>query len=108
MFRDERRTFVSDFFDFSIYVDADERDIVRWYVERFRTLRSTAFQDPRSFFHRYADLSDEQADTVATDIWERINGVNLVHNILPTRSRAHLILRKGADHRVERVHLRRL
>ena len=105
---DERRVFVSDFFDFSIYVDAAEWDIVRWYVERFRRLRDTAFRDPRSYFRRYGDLSDEQADTVAHAIWERINGVNLRHNVLPTRSRANLILRKGPDHAVEQVHLRKL
>jgi type I pantothenate kinase len=105
---DERRVFVSDFFDFSIYVDAAEDDIVRWYVERFRTLRSTAFRDPRSYFNRYASLSDAEADATAKDIWERINGVNLTRNVLPTRSRADLILRKGADHSVELVHLRKL
>jgi type I pantothenate kinase len=105
---DERRVFVSDFFDFSIYVDAAEWDIVRWYVERFRRLRDTAFRDPRSYFRRYGDLSDEQADTVAHAIWERINGVNLRQNVLPTRSRANLILRKGPDHAVEQVHLRKL
>jgi type I pantothenate kinase len=105
---DERRVFVSDYFDFSIYVDADERDIVRWYVERFRTLRSTAFRDPRSYFNRYASLSDAEADATAKDIWERINGVNLTRNVLPTRSRADLILRKGSDHSVELVHLRKL
>ncbi len=104
----EPRLFVSDFFDFSVYVDADESDIVRWYVERFRTLRSTAFQDPRSYFHRYASLADPEADEVALDIWQRINGINLTDNILPTRSRADLILRKGHDHAVERVHLRKL
>jgi type I pantothenate kinase len=101
-------TFVSDFFDFSIYVDADEKDILRWYMERFRTLRETAFRDPRSYFHRYADLGDEAADATARDIWERINGENLRRNVLPTRSRADLILRKGQDHAVERVHLRKL
>jgi type I pantothenate kinase len=105
---DERRVFVSDFFDFSIYVDADEVDIVRWYVERFRTLRSTAFRDPRSYFTRYASLSDEKADATALDIWQRINGVNLRRNVLPTRSRADLILHKGAEHAVELVHLRKL
>ncbi len=104
----ERRVFVSDFFDFSVYVDADERDIVRWYVERFRTLRSTAFADPRSYFHRYASLSDADADATALDIWQRINGINLHANVLPTRSRADLILRKGPEHGVERVHLRKL
>jgi type I pantothenate kinase len=104
----ERRVFVSDFFDFSIYVDAEEGDIVRWYVERFRTLRGTAFRDPRSYFNRYASLSDEEADATALEIWERINGVNLQRNVLPTRSRADLILHKGADHSVELVHLRKL
>ncbi len=105
---DGRRVFVSDFFDFSIYVDADERDIARWYVERFRTLRNTAFQDPRSYFHRYAELSDDEADATAADIWTRINGRNLEMNVRPTRSRADLILRKGPDHGLERVHLRKL
>jgi type I pantothenate kinase len=105
---DGRRVFVSDLFDFSIYVDADERNIVRWYVERFRRLRDTAFQDERSYFRRYAGLSDEDADTVALDIWHRINGLNLRRNVLPTRSRADLILRKGPDHAVERVNLRKL
>jgi len=103
-----RRVFVSDFFDFSIYVDAAEHDIVRWYVERFRRLRDTAFQDPRSYFHRYAGLDDEEADKVALEIWHRINGRNLAANIVPTRSRADLILRKRFDHAVERVWLRKL
>jgi type I pantothenate kinase len=103
-----RSVFVSDFFDFSIFVDAEEQDIIRWYVERFRTLRNTAFQDERSYFHRYAGLSDEEADATALDIWERINGRNLHLNVLPTRSRADLILRKGPDHRVEQVLLRKL
>ncbi len=105
---DERRTFVSDFFDFSIYVDALESDIEQWYVERFHRLRSTAFQDPRSYFRRYGDLDDEEAETVARDIWARINGVNLRQNVLPTRSRADLILHKAADHSVQQVHLRKL
>ncbi|MEX2324427.1 MAG: type I pantothenate kinase [Nitriliruptoraceae bacterium] len=105
---DERRVFVSDFFDFAIYVDAAENDIVRWYVERFRTLRNTAFQDPRSYFHRYADFSDQEADEVALDIWQRINGANLKQNVLPTRSRANLILSKGPDHSLDRVLLRKL
>ncbi|MEX0952526.1 MAG: type I pantothenate kinase [Nitriliruptoraceae bacterium] len=103
-----RAVFVSDFFDFSIYVDAAEHDITRWYVERFRTLRNTAFRDPQSYFHRFAQLSDQEADETALDIWDRINGRNLAENVLPTRSRADLILRKGADHDVERVQLRRL
>ncbi len=105
---DERRVFVSDFFDFSIYVDADEPDIENWYVERFKRLRSTAFRDERSYFRRYADLGDADAEELARDIWRRINGVNLHTNVLPTRSRADLILHKAADHSVERVHLRKL
>lgn len=105
---DGRAVFVSDFFDFSIYVDADEADVRRWYVERFRALRNTAFQDPRSYFHRYADLDDAAADEVAGSIWDRINGPNLVTNVLPTRSRADLILRKGPDHAVDHVLLRKL
>lgn len=104
----DRRVFVSDFFDFSIYVDAEEADILEWYVERFRTLRSTAFSDPRSYFHRFSSLSDDEADEVATDIWERINGRNLAANVLPTRSRADLILHKGPDHGVRTVHLRKI
>jgi type I pantothenate kinase len=103
-----RDVFVSDFFDFSLYVDADEVDIKRWYIERFRTLRSTAFTDPRSYFHRYAGLSDEEADRTARMVWDTINGPNLRENIAPTRSRADLILRKGADHLVDHVQLRRL
>ena len=100
--------FVSDFFDFALYLDADEDDIRRWYVERFRALRSTAFADPDSYFHRYARLSDVEADATAGRIWDEINGPNLVENILPTRSRADLILRKGPDHLVDHVRLRRL
>jgi type I pantothenate kinase len=100
--------FVSDFFDFSIYVDADEGLIGRWYVERFKTLRETAFRDPRSYFHRLAGLNDSEAEAMARGIWNRINLPNLRENILPTRPRADLILRKGASHRVEQVALRRL
>ncbi len=100
--------FVSDFFDFALYLDADEDDIRRWYLERFRALRSTAFADPASYFHRYAGLSDSEADAIAGRIWDEINGPNLVENILPTRSRADLILRKGPDHLVDHVRLRRL
>lgn len=105
---DADKVFVSDFFDFSIYVDAEEHDVMRWYVERFRTLRETAFRDPRSYFHRYASLSDVEADATARDIWDRINGRNLIENVLPTRSRADLILRKAGDHAVDRVFLRKL
>jgi type I pantothenate kinase len=100
--------FVSDFFDFSVYLDADE-DILRgWYVDRFLALRQTAFQDPKSFFHRYAQFSDDEAIATATAIWTKINLVNLHENILPTRPRADLILKKGASHSVEEVALRRL
>jgi type I pantothenate kinase len=100
--------FVSDYFDFALYLDADEDDVRRWYLERFRTLRSTAFADPRSYFHRYAALDDTEADETAGRIWDEINGPNLVENILPTRSRADLILSKGPDHLVDHVRLRRL
>jgi type I pantothenate kinase len=100
--------FVSDYFDFSVYIDADEADIRRWYVERFRKLRGTAFTDPRSYFHRYAALGDTEADATAGLIWDTINGPNLAENILPTRSRADLVLRKGPDHLVDHVRLRRL
>ncbi len=100
--------FVSDFFDFSIYLDADEADVRRWYIDRFRRLRETAFRDPRSYFRRYADLSDEAAEKVADDLWTRINLANLVENILPTRPRADLILRKEASHAIVEVALRRI
>src|SRR5450432_913903 len=99
---------VSDFFDFSVYIDADESALRDWYVRRFLTLRDTAFTDPRSYFHRYALLSDEEASATALAIWERTNLANLEDNILPTRPRAMLILKKGADHVVETVALRRL
>src|SRR5579863_6829338 len=100
--------FVSDFFDFSVYLDADEDVLLSWYVKRFLALRGTAFADPKSYFHRYARLSDEQAIETATSIWNRINLVNLRENILPTRPRADLILKKGESHEVEEVALRRL
>src|SRR6187549_1397390 len=99
---------VSDFFDFSVYIDADEAVLREWYVRRFLALRDTAFTDPRSYFHRYAPLSDEEATATALAIWERTNLANLEDNILPTRPRATLILKKGADHVVETVALRRL
>jgi type I pantothenate kinase len=98
---------VSDFFDFTIYVDADEDDIQRWFVERFFTLRATVFADPESFFHSYASLSDADAEELARFVWRTINGVNLREEILPTRARAQLVLEKGPDHRVRRVRLRR-
>jgi type I pantothenate kinase len=100
--------FVSDFFDFSIYIDADEDQLLRWYVDRFLTLRGTAFRDPMSYFHRYSKLSDEQAVDTATSIWTRINLLNLRENIVPTRQRADLILVKAANHAIEQVSLRRL
>jgi type I pantothenate kinase len=100
--------FVSDFFDFSIYIDAADDLIESWYVERFLRLRQTAFRDPASYFHRYATLSEEEAVATGLSIWRSINLVNLRENILPTRQRADLILRKGADHAVETVALRKL
>src|SRR5215468_4083552 len=100
--------FVSDFFDFSVYIDADEEVLKTWYVDRFLTLRGTAFRDPKSYFHRYAKLTDKEAVDTATDIWSRINLINLHENILPTRQRADLILKKGVDHMVEQVALRKL
>jgi type I pantothenate kinase len=100
--------FVSDFFDFSLYVDADEADIEQWYLERFLTLRDTAFADERSFFHHFAALSESEAIQVARGIWRSINGVNLHENILPTRERARLILEKAPDHSVRAVRLRKL
>jgi type I pantothenate kinase len=100
--------FVSDLLDFSIYVDADEADIEQWFLARFRTLRATVFQDPASFFHRFAALPDDTADALAHDIWRTINGVNLSENIAPTRERATLILEKAPDHAVRAVRLRKL
>lgn len=106
--RGASRVFVSDFFDFSIYLDTDEQTIERWYVERFLRLRETVFRDKASYFHRYADLSETEAIETARHIWEEINLLNLRENIRPTRERAHLILQKGEDHLVERVKLRRV
>jgi type I pantothenate kinase len=100
--------FVSDFFDFSVYLDAEDEVLKSWYVDRFLTLRSTAFRDPKSYFHRYSKLSDEEAVKTAASIWERINLVNLHENILPTRQRADLILKKNETHLVDDVSLRRL
>ena len=101
-------SFVSDFFDFSIYVDALEADIEQWYIERFLKLRDTVFQDPSSYFHRYAALTPDEAAATARDIWSAINAVNLRENVQPTRERAHVILEKGRDHAVRRVRLRKL
>jgi type I pantothenate kinase len=106
--RDVPGTFVSDFFDFSIYVDAEDNDLERWYVDRFLTLRDTVFQDKESYFNRYASLSTQEAKKVARGIWVEINGPNLVENIKPTRERARLILEKGPDHSVRSVELRKL
>lgn len=100
--------FVSDFFDFSIYMDADEGMLRQWYVERFMTLRQTAFRKPESFFRRYADLDEEEALATANGLWDRINLPNLRENIVPTRPRASLILHKGQSHRIEEVALRKL
>ena len=102
------RLAVSDFFDFSVYVDAAVVDVRRWYVERFRALRETAFADPASYFHRYAHLSDAEAEVTSSRIWAETNEPNLLQNIQPTRGRATLVLRKGPDHAVRRVRLRKL
>jgi len=103
-----RSPFVSDFFDFSIYIDAEETDIEGWYVDRFLALRDTVFTDPSSYFHRYASLSTEAAIETAREIWRTVNAVNLRENVLPSRPRAHVILEKGRDHAVRRVRLRTL
>jgi type I pantothenate kinase len=108
--RDDGRTglAVSDFFDFSVYVDAALTDIKRWYVDRFLRLRETAFRDPASYFRKYAALSHDEAVDEATRIWDSINEPNLVQNVAPTRSRANLVLRKDPDHSVRYVRLRKL
>ena len=108
--RDDGRTglAVSDFFDFSVYVDAALTDIKRWYVDRFLRLRETAFRDPASYFRKYASLSHDEAVDQATRIWDSINEPNLVQNVAPTRSRANLVLRKDTDHSVRYVRLRKL
>jgi type I pantothenate kinase len=98
---------VSDFFDFSLYVDAKTEDVRQWYVDRFLRLRRTAFADPTSYFHRYAALSDDEAVQTALGIWARINETNLVENVRPTRGRATLVLTKGVDHAVTRIRLRK-
>jgi type I pantothenate kinase len=99
---------VSDLFDFSLYVDARIEDIEHWYVSRFLTMRTTAFADPASHFHHYAGLSDHQAAAAAREIWDSTNRPNLVENILPTRPRATVVLRKDADHSINRLRLRKL
>ncbi len=100
--------FVSDFFDFSVFLDASEELLEKWYIERFMRLRNTAFRDPRSFFKKFADFDDDKAHETARNIWRSINLVNLHENILPTRPRASLRLIKGASHRIEKVALRKL
>lgn len=100
--------FVSDYFDFSLYIDADAEDIRSWYIDRFLLLQQTAFREPLSYFHRYADLSNGEAVERASQIWESINLLNLNENILPTRQRADLILRKGRDHQIHEVYLREI
>jgi type I pantothenate kinase len=105
---EKARLFVSDYFDFGIYVDADEANVEQWFTDRFQALRATVFQDPASYFHRFAALSEAEALAMASRVWREINGLNLRENILPTRERATLILEKGADHRVRQVRLRKL
>jgi type I pantothenate kinase len=99
---------VSDFFDFSLYVDADEKHIEAWYVQRFLTLQRSVFQNPASYFHHYRDLTEPEAIKVARDIWSRINLANLRENILPTRERANLVLSKRADHSIGEIWLRQI
>jgi type I pantothenate kinase len=99
---------VSDYFDFTIYVDADESDIERWYVERFLALRTTAFADERSFFHHFTKYSEAESVEIARSIWREVNWVNLHENIAPTRGRADLVLEKGPDHAIRRVRMRKL
>lgn len=105
---DRENPVVSDFFDFSVYLHAEEELLEKWYVQRFMRLRETAFRDPRSFFRKYSTLTDEQAMETALSIWRRINLVNLRENVRPTRARASLVLTKGASHRIEDVALRKL
>lgn len=104
---DPHRVFVSDFLDFSIYVDAESDTIEQWYVERFLKFRRGAFAKPGSYFSHYTQLSADEAKSKAKEIWNSINGLNLEHNILPTRERAHLILHKGVNHLVDKVSLRK-
>jgi len=105
---DEQQVFVSDYFDFSIYLDADEADMEMWYVNRFLALRNTVFNQPDAYFSHYAKLDEAEARTTAANIWRTINAVNLKENIAPSRERAKLILRKGSDHKIDCVQLRKL
>lgn len=100
--------FVSDYFDYAIYVDADEKDLINWYINRFESLRDTSFQNPASYFHRYANLGKEESKAMATNIWNTINRPNLHENILPTRYRADLILQKGSHHFVKQIKVRKI
>lgn len=102
------KVFVSDFFDYSIYVDAVEKDIISWYIDRFESLRATAFQDPTSYFHKYANMTIAESKGMATQIWNEINRTNLHDNILPTKYRADLILKKGSNHFVQDIKVRKL
>ncbi len=102
------KIFASDLLDFSIYVDAEEALIRQWYLERFMLLKNTAFRNPRSFFHRYSEMGEEEAKAFATGVWERINLTNLVTNVAPTRERAQVVMQKGPNHRVQEVWLRRV
>lgn len=103
-----RTAFVSDFFDFSIYVDAQEEDLLQWFLSRFARLRETAFLDPRSYFHRFAEMEEADALAIARNVWNAINLVNLRENIEPTRERAQLILEKGPTHLVQKIRLRKM
>ena len=105
---DQQADFVSDYFDFSIYIDAAEDDVEQWYVDRFLALRESVFKNPDSFFRFYADLTDEEAVDTAREIWRSINGLTLRENILPTRDRASLLLQKSRDHHIDKVYLKRL
>lgn len=100
--------YVSDFFDFSIFVDAQEKDIKKWYIERFLKLKETSFKEDGAYFNKYANLSKKRATETASDLWEKINYKNLVENILPTRQRANLIIRKSSNHSVDQISLRKL
>lgn len=102
------RVGLADHFDFSVYVDARPEDIERWYLNRFRKLRATAFQDPSSYFRRYTQVSEEEALDYARSTWRTINLPNLVENVAPTRGRANLVIRKGPDHKVRKLSLRKL
>ncbi|HET6374558.1 MAG TPA: type I pantothenate kinase, partial [Methylocella sp.] len=100
--------FVSDFFDFSVYLHAQEEDLEKWFISRFMRLRDTAFRDPQSYFKKYAGLNDQEAEATAREIWQKINLRNLRENILPTMPRASLVLTKGPDHVITEVELRKL